>query len=318
MSDLKRYLAVERRVFAHFGLTPREHMVTLRRVGAKARLLDIGQGDPLLFLAGGPNVAATFAPLLPELSGFRLLLLDRPGTGVSEPLPVPPNARRLPGYLVELVADVLDELSLARADVMGSSLGGSAALRAAAALPQRIGRLVLLGCPAFVPGWRQPSFFNLLRTPLVGDLLVRLPAGRADALRFLRGMGSGTSLESGRIPDLVLDLIAAWMADTKTMRNDAAMIRACGTLAGGFAAELDLTPRDLSQVLAPVLAIAGTEDPVGGAEVVRAFAAAMPEGKVVAIEGAGHLPWLDDPAAVGRAVREFMGEEVAAASRRSA
>jgi 2-hydroxy-6-oxonona-2,4-dienedioate hydrolase len=132
MGELSRYLAVERQVFAHFGLTPREHMINLRRIGGKARLLEIGKGEPLLLLAGGPNVAATFAPLLPELAGFRLLLLDRPGTGLSDPLPVPPDSSRLPGYLVELVEDALDALSLARADVMGSSLGGSAALRAAA------------------------------------------------------------------------------------------------------------------------------------------------------------------------------------------
>jgi 2-hydroxy-6-oxonona-2,4-dienedioate hydrolase len=318
MGELSRYLAVERQVFAHFGVTPREQMINLRRVGGKARLLEIGKGEPLLLLAGGPNVAATFAPLLPELAGLRLLLLDRPGTGLSDPLPVPPDASRLPGYLVELVADALDALSLVRADVLGSSLGGSAILRAAAALPQRIGRVVLLGCPAFVPGWRQPFFFNLLRTPILGKLMLRLPAGRQDALRFLRGMGSGLSLERGRIPDHVLDLIVAWMADTETMRNDAAMIRACGTFTGGFDPSLDLTARELSHVLAPTLAVAGTEDPVGSVDVVRALAASVRQGEVAVIEGAGHLPWLDDPAAVGRAVRQFLSEEVTATSRQSA
>src|SRR5688572_8996881 len=102
MADVERYRVVERRLFAHAGLTPIERMINLRRVGGKARLLDVGQGEPVLFLSGGPNVAATFALLAAELPGFRCLLLDRPGTGLSAPLPVPPDAGRLPGYLVEL------------------------------------------------------------------------------------------------------------------------------------------------------------------------------------------------------------------------
>ena len=310
MRDPQRYLQVERRIFAHAGLDVDERMIELRRVRGKARLLAVGQGDPLLLLAGGPNVAATFALLAPELRGFRCLLLDRPGTGLSAPLPTTPDAGRLQAYLVELVADVLDDLSLARSHLLGSSLGGYAALLAAAALPHRIGRLVLLGCPAFAPGWKQPSFFTLLRTPVLGELLLRLPAGRRDALRFLRAMGSGKSLASGRLPEVIVDLFTAWMADTDTMRNDAAMIRACGTWAGGFAPELDVRTEHLSQVLAPTLVVAGTDDPVGGLEVVRNVASAVSNGQVTAIENAGHLPWLDDPVAVGRAVYRFLGEEV--------
>jgi hypothetical protein len=78
MRDPQRYLQVERRIFAHAGLDVDERMIELRRVRGKARLLAVGQGDPLLLLAGGPNVAATFALLAAELRGFRCLLLDRP------------------------------------------------------------------------------------------------------------------------------------------------------------------------------------------------------------------------------------------------
>lgn len=200
MKDAQRYLAAEQKLFAHAGISPVERTITLARIGGLARVLDTGQGEPVLFLAGGPNVAASFALLVAELPGLRCLLVDRPGTGLSAPPAVVPNAQRLPGYLVDLVADVLDGLSLERAHLVGSSLGGCAAIRAAVALPQRVDRVVLLGCPAFVPGWKQPSFFTLLRTPVLGELLLRLPVRRSDALRFLREMGSKQSLSGGRIP----------------------------------------------------------------------------------------------------------------------
>jgi pimeloyl-ACP methyl ester carboxylesterase len=100
------------------------------------------------------------------------------------------------------------------------------------------------------------------------------------------------------------------------MRNDAVMIRASGTRANGFDRSLDLQAADLSRVVAPTLAVAGTEDPVGGVDVVKSIVSMMPNARATVVEGAGHLPWLDDPIAVGRAVEHFMSEGVAQASNR--
>lgn len=179
-------------------------------------------------------------------------------------------------------------------------------MRAALAQPARVDRIVLLGCPAFVPGWEQPAFFTLLRTPIIGQIIVRMPAGQRDVLRFLHAMGSEKAVATNRIPDSVLDHTVAWMGHTGTMRNDAAMIRACGTRARGFDPDLDLRPHELATIETPTLVIGGSEDPVGGPAVVSGLAQMLARGTVATIPDAGHLPWIDDSQAVADELRAFL------------
>jgi pimeloyl-ACP methyl ester carboxylesterase len=50
----------------------------------------------------------------------------------------------------------------------------------------------------------------------------------------------------------------------------------------------------------------GSADPTGSIELWREFAAALPHGELEVVEGAGHMPWWDEPETVGRSVREFL------------
>ncbi|MCB9685397.1 MAG: alpha/beta hydrolase [Alphaproteobacteria bacterium] len=296
MDRTTRYRQAEERLFADAGISPVERTVRLARIGTSARILEVGEGPPALFLTGGPNAAATWAYVVAACRGMRCLLLDRPGTGLSEPPPRIPDNRALPDYLATLSVDVLDALELGRASLVGSSLGGFSALRTAIAHPDRVDRLVLLGCPAFVPGWSAPSFFTVLRTPLLGSLVVAAPV-TPSAVRFgLRQMGHARSLAASRFPAAMLDWSLAWQRDTDTMRHDAAMIAACGTWLGGFDPALDLDDDAIARVEAPVLVLGGGDDPVGGEDVVRSLAGRLPRAEVDVLDGGGHLPWLDDPA----------------------
>ncbi|MEZ4322475.1 MAG: alpha/beta hydrolase [Myxococcota bacterium] len=296
MDRIDRYRRAEQALFEDAGIAPVERFLRLDRVGTRARVLEVGDGPPVLFLTGGPNAAATWAYVAAACTGLRCVLLDRPGTGLSEPLPRPPDAKALPGYVSTLTVDVLDALGLDRVSLVASSLGGYSALRSAIDHPSRVDRIVLLGCPAFVPGWRAPSFFTLLRTPLLGRLMLSAPV-TPGAVRFgLDQMGHRRSLAAGRISAPMLDWCRSWQRDTDTMPNDAAMIAACGTWLGGFAPELDLDDAALARVSAPVRILGGSDDPIGDGAVVRGLASRLPAAEVEVLEGGGHLPWLDDPA----------------------
>lgn len=309
MADPDRYREHERRLFADAGIAPAERQVTLPRSGVTARLLVVGDGEPALFLHGGPNAAATWSYLAGATPGVRCLLLDRPGTGLSEPFPAAPDATNLGSVLEELVVEVLDALAIEQAHLVGSSLGGYAALRAAAARPDRVQRVVLLGCPAFVPGWTPPGFFRLLRTPVLGRILVAPPPTAGSVRMSLRQMGQQASLAAGAIPAPMLEWIRSWQRDTDTFRNDAEMIRRCGTWRDGFDDRLDLTDRALRAVKAPTLVVVGTDDPVGAEPVGRDLAARLPEGHVEVWPDAGHLIWLDDPVRAGALVSSFLTSE---------
>ena len=105
--------------------------------------------EVVVLSAGLGGSAAFWAPQMPALSArFRVLLYDHRGTARS--------VRDLPeGHCVDCMADdiiaVLDELGLAKANVVGHAAGGLAGLSLALNHPDRLDRL------AVVNGWAGPD-----------------------------------------------------------------------------------------------------------------------------------------------------------------
>lgn len=141
---------------------------------------------------------AEWAPLVAELGGFRSLLLDRPGTGLSEPLAI--DATNLEQVADIFVADVLDALGVERAHLVASSFGGYLALRSAAATPDRVGRMVQMAVPGGAPGMAMPAFMKAIVAPGLGRLIRALPPNERTGRMTLRQIGHGKSLDAGRIP----------------------------------------------------------------------------------------------------------------------
>jgi pimeloyl-ACP methyl ester carboxylesterase len=108
--------------------------------------LQWGDADapPLLALHGWLDNAASFTRLAPLLAGQRrVIALDMPGHGHSVHLP-----ERVPRYHIVDQVCVLqaaaDALGLERFDLLGHSLGAGIASLAAAAIPARIRKLILI------------------------------------------------------------------------------------------------------------------------------------------------------------------------------
>ena len=130
------------------GMLPKEHRIKLANRGSHVRVMELGEDPAVLFIPGAPNAGVTWAALVKHFDGFRCLILDRPGSGLSDPLPRVPSPNDLLTLGDTLVGDVLDGLQIARAHVVASSLGGFFALRSAAKAPERFKRMVQMGCPA--------------------------------------------------------------------------------------------------------------------------------------------------------------------------
>ena len=62
----------------------------------------------------------------------------------------------------------------------------------------------------------------------------------------------------------------------------------------------------LGTIEAPVLLVYGTADPTGDADTWRAFSDALPNGSLELIDGAGHMPWFDEPEQVAALVNVFL------------
>ena len=74
-------------LFASFGIEVEERFLELERTGVRMRVLSHGSGPPLVLLHGVSLSAAAWVPLFAELQGFRLLAVDLPGHGFSDPVP---------------------------------------------------------------------------------------------------------------------------------------------------------------------------------------------------------------------------------------
>jgi pimeloyl-ACP methyl ester carboxylesterase len=304
MNEVK-YREAERKLWESVGLVPSERYVTLPRVGTRARIQEVGEGDPVVFIHGGPNSGSTWAPLLEHLTGFRCLLVDRPGTGLSERYAVTKDNVNRYGDL--FVGDVLDGLGLDSAHVVASSFGGMLAIRSDAAEPGRIERMVQMACPAFVPGMLTPRFMKGLGLGPLRWLINRLPPNARANDSIMRQIGHGASLDAGRIPQVFFDWYLDLQRYTDTMKNDTNMIASAMTFRG-FDTSLTLSDEVLGAVEAPTRFLWGADDGFGGEDVARDVAGLMPNADVVIIPEAGHLPWLDFPIPVARQTAAWLTE----------
>ncbi len=240
--------------------------------------------------------------MLPHLPGFRSILVDRPGTGLSEPAAVRPDT--FTGFAARFVGDVLDGLDLDDAHVVASSFGGHVALRSASAEPHRFRRMVQMACPALVPGDRMPPFMRLMRYGPVRRILGMLPPSERANRSIFRQIGHGTSLDAGRIPQVFFDWYLGLARHTDTMRNDGDMIG--WLLRPDAVSRFRLTEELLATVKPPTRFIWGADDAFGGEDVARTVVAAMPDAELIMLPDAGHLPWLDLPRRAGELTSEFL------------
>ena len=291
--DPDRYRVAERALWSALGLAPDERILALDRTRATVRVQVVGDGPPVVFLHGANTSGSSWASLVAGLDGFRRIVVDRPGTGLSPATPTALDARSLEGFADGFVADLLDALELERASLVATSFGGYLALRGAATIPDRIERMVQFSWPAGAPISRLPGFMRLMSVRWLGPALATLPPNeRTVRMTFIR-IGHGPSLDDGRISALDLSTYLALLRHTPTMRNELALGRALISPIRGLTG-VRLTDQVLAGVPAPTLFLWGERDPFGGAATARGVVGRMPNAELEMIADAGHAPWLDD------------------------
>jgi pimeloyl-ACP methyl ester carboxylesterase len=109
-----------------------------------------GAGDPLVLLHGGFGSTGMFAPILPMLAEKRqVIAADLQGHGRTADIDRPLSLEAIGDDIAALIR----HLGLARADVMGYSMGGGSALRAAIQHPDLVRKLVVVSVPYKRDGW---------------------------------------------------------------------------------------------------------------------------------------------------------------------
>jgi pimeloyl-ACP methyl ester carboxylesterase/DNA-binding SARP family transcriptional activator len=217
---------------------------------------------------------------------YRVVMIDRRGTGLSERVGVVPDA----ATAAEDIAAVLDHLGIERAWLFGSSVGGTLAIDVALRQPQRTAGLLLWGTSP--SGRWSPATPWALSDEGLEAWADRLtdPARYADSLRrFAPSMADDP---------WVRDWYARLLRNAGTRLGTVQMLRAYQAL--------DLRPR-LGEVRVPTLVLQRRGDRVVPPAAGRMLAAGIPGARLALLEGDDHFLWHGDGDAVLEAVQRFVG-----------
>jgi pimeloyl-ACP methyl ester carboxylesterase len=302
---------LEARLYDEHGLERRVTWVDVRvPQPLRIRVVETGptSGIPVVFIHGGGTVGATFAPLLARLRGIRAIVPDRPGFGLSEGVGL--DRIDLRRHAVDFLDGVFAGLSIESAAVVGNSMGGLWGCWLALGRPRLVDRLALLACPALALGTSGPLPLRLIGKPALGRRMLAMgPGGREGAYRVL-GMLNESREVVERAGVSFADLMAAsidipgWTESWIGLLGNAMTLR-------GADQRWAFGEEEVRTIEKPVLLVWGTRDPVGSVAVGRRFAE-LAGGRLIEIGGAGHLPWLDEPAAIAAALREFIPYSIGA------
>jgi len=219
-------------------------------------------------------------PLLP--AGWRVIRYDTRGHGLSEA----PAHRWSMEDLGDELGGLLDGLGVRGAVICGLSIGGMIAQTLAARRPDLVRALILCDTAA-----------------KIGDAALwnaRIEAVERDGIAAI----SGPILQrwfSARFHAHRPEELALWRAMlTRT------------PVSGYVGSSAAIRDADLTEATArlrpPTLAVVGAEDGATPPALVEATARLIPGARFSVIDGAGHLPCIEQPAALAALIGDFLGD----------
>lgn len=270
----------------------------------RVHCLVAGEGPPVVFLHGVGVGATSWLPLIADLAdGNRCYAIDRPGRGLSDP--VDHTAVDVRAFNAALLEDVLDELGIESAPLVGNSFGGFQALLLALDRPDRVDSLVLLGAPAGL-GDAYPLRMRLGSLPVVGPKLVGL-AEPDDVAGARELFGRVAVVHEDHLSEPLLEAYLAELEPPGRTASLASVFRDSLRLRGGVRPPY-LIREEATTVGHPTLFVWGTDDQFFSPSVGRPVAEAMADARFVELDGIGHAPWLEPDDRAATETRAFLPE----------
>jgi pimeloyl-ACP methyl ester carboxylesterase len=247
-----------------------------------------GSGPAVVLLHGQPGSAADWLPVTRLLEpSFTVIVPDRPGYGRT--------GGRAGGFHDNAVAvlDLMDELQVAQATIVGHSWSGGVAIALAEEAPARIAGVVLIA--SVRPGEPLGRLDRLLATPPFGTALAAVSLNlAARALSLARVRHALDRYLRGTTDEGLLAIAEGWRrgdAWRSFVVEQAALFDELGGLAPGLAG-----------IVSPVTVVIGGADRIVPASTGERLAAAIPGARLIRLEGAGHLLSHERPADVASAI----------------
>lgn len=270
--------------YAQTGSVPREGFDLHYRVQ--------GSGKPIVFLAGGPGFDVDYledaAKLFP--AGYQRVFLEQRGTGKSRPHPMDADNMSLRLAIEDLEA-LRQHLGREKLTLAGHSWGGMLAMAYAAAHPDRVERLILIGS-----GGPTREFLDYYQD----NIDARLHSEDIEAMTYWDNAAKrGVDADKAAL-ESIKAIYPAFFFD-RTQGLAAAAAKPDGSyhadtnslMMADIEKGYDLRV-GLARVASPVLIIQGRQDPLGDAtaEEIHALLSAS---VIRYINQCGHFPWIEQP-----------------------
>lgn len=256
--------------------------------GITVHYKEFGEGDRTIILLHGFG-ASTFSwreVTGPLSQSFRVITYDRPAFGLTE-RPMPGDWTGRSPYSTasqaQMIIDMMDQLGVNQAVLVGNSAGGTVATTAALAYPERVSALVLVDAAVYtsggVPSWLNP-LLSLPQVDHLGPLLVRSIARKGDD--FLRSAWHDPALLSEAV-------YAGYHLPLQAENWD----RGLWELTKTYQAN-DL-PVQLKNLTMPVLVITGDDDRIIPTADSLRLAQEIPGAQLAVMPACGHVPQEECP-----------------------
>jgi pimeloyl-ACP methyl ester carboxylesterase len=263
--------------------------------GVRLHYYDAGAEDApaMVLIHGLGDEADTWRHVLPRLAErYRVLAVDLPGFGRS----AHPRRPHTTGFFARIIVGLLNKLGIAKAVLVGSSMGAMVAQRLAMAHPELVERLVLIGGGIAPSNEGFPTAMLLFLLPGLGEITyTSLRSSQDRAYETLR--------------PYYHDLDALPEADREFLRQRVwARVWSSGQRRGFLSAfrwvAIDMALRansfreQTAQLNIPTLLIWGEHDAIAPRSRAEALLNLLPNARLEVIPGVGHLPQQEAPDAL--------------------
>ena len=279
-------------------------------MGLRTRVLeegDEGRGDPVVLIHGVGAWAENWRDVMGPITstGRRAIACDLPGFGESESPGDVSHFGPRDAFYPQFVGALLDELGVASAHLVGSSMGGAVAYTEAVTQPARVRSLALVAGGGV--GTEVSFFLRLCTLPGI-PLLARVFGRPARARNVLRTC----FYDSRRISETLYE--EAERYGYPSLGEFVKALRSGVTIGGVKPSVRDYWVAQAPRYQGPVLVIWGRQDavlPVTAAADAREI---LPQAQVQLIDQCGHLPMIERTDAFLAALLPFLDRAEAAAA----
>lgn len=276
------------------GVDWRRHLRQVELPGGLVNYVEIGEGEPIVFVHG---ISGSWQNWLENLPHFghthRAIALDLPGFGTS---PMPSWPIDMPAY-GRLLHDFCEKLGVRDATLVGNSMGGLVAAEAVLAEPSRFSRLVLVSAAGFINTW--------------------LPHQRGKATS--RAWDTFGAHVGALARFTVSHPLARWLNFRFVIRYPGRLRKEllweqvnsgvpCPGFADALTAVIEYDARDrLEEIEIPVMIVWGFDDWVIPSVAALSYHRRIPHSRLEIFEHTGHVPQLERPTRFNKLLDDFLG-----------